>query len=335
MIQPVKSQLPSSQSDHAGLQSMINQCSLLGEGIDFVQGAGGNLSFKEENILIIKASGTRLKDAPKKQIFIELPLDEARKQVLNREDLSDLVLSQSSPALRPSIETAIHSLLPHKFVTHVHSVGAISRAIDNNVQKTSDSISDLGKVVVVNYAKPGIPLAHAILTQLSTSTVDPDEPLIVILGNHGIIVAAAATEQVQDILETVESRWRVKNLAPLVTSANSRNSYNELFPPGTLNTRQARILLGGALTPDQVVFLGTNPFIDDPSVDESPSILIERNGSVWAPATLSADAVEIAQSFVHIAQCAEETCSPNYLTAQQMDELLNWDAEIWRKAQER
>lgn len=329
------SHITSYKSPQAGLTSMIEQCAFLGNGIDYVQGAGGNLSFKEGDVLTIKASGTRLKDAVTKQIFIELPLTQARNEVLEREDLSDLVSTQNTPALRPSIETAIHSLLPHTFVTHVHSVGAISRAIDNNVQESSDSISDLGKVVFVGYAKPGIPLAHSILNELSSSTIDASQPLIVILGNHGIIVAARTAEEVQGILESVESRWRSRELATFEEPSKVSEGYVELAPAGTLNKLQAQVLLGGALTPDQVVFLGKTPFISSSVLGGPTSILINQDGSIWAPSNLSADAIEIAQSFVHIAQCSETSCTPVYLTAEQMDELLNWDAEKWRKAQER
>jgi rhamnose utilization protein RhaD (predicted bifunctional aldolase and dehydrogenase) len=317
-----------------GLTDLVSQSLYFGASSCFVQGAGGNLSFKNDDTLLIKASGTRLKDAASKPIYIELDLANARGAVLVREDLSDLVKPNSSTSgLRPSIETAIHSLLPHTFVTHIHSIGAISRAIDKNLGSYLAEIEDLATCVFVKYSKPGIPLAHEILETLQGADVNPNKPLLVLLGNHGIIAAGTSAEEVKQMLSEVENRW-----APSPVSVNTKSmtseGWSELAPKGTLTPRQIDLLTGGAFTPDQVVFLGTTPFSFSGNESSQSRVLIHQDGTVVADSALSVDAWEIAGSFVQIAAATTQNCEPQYLSNDDMDQLLNWDAEKWRKAQE-
>ena len=47
----------------------------IGNNLDLVQGAGGNTSFKDGEILWVKASGCWLRDALRREIFIPLILN--------------------------------------------------------------------------------------------------------------------------------------------------------------------------------------------------------------------------------------------------------------------
>lgn len=314
---------------------LVDQSIFLGEGDRYVQGAGGNISVKQNKVLIIKASGTRLNEAGFKNIFVKLDLEQAQSAVLDRENLSDLVIEDGhSSGLRPSIETAIHSLLPHKFVTHVHAIGAISRSIDKNFSSSITEIENLAKVIPVPYAKPGIPLAREILAALSAEVIDPQKTLIVLLGNHGIIVAGPDAQQIQEIIVQVEDIWAPVGLE-IVGNGVDEDGLSQIAPQGTLTLRQSELLCGGALTPDQAVFLGELPFSRKGPNQSRSQVVIDEDGSVWADPGLSSDALEIAKSFILIARATSPECEPNYLSAQQIDELLNWDAEKWRKAQEK
>lgn len=312
------------------LRKLSNAADSLGKGINYVQGAGGNLSYKDENVLVIKASGTRFSDAANTNIFLELPVGATQKKVLETEDLSSIV--KSSPSSRPSIETAIHALLPHTYVLHLHSVASLSRAILINLSTYADELKDLAAVAVVPYAKPGIPLAHAILEVLPTQNMSPENPLIVLLGNHGIIIAGPAIELILNIVRQIDERWNPQQKANVPVEINE-NGWKQIAAPDSVSSAQAILLSSGVLTPDQAVFLGESPF--SLGMDKGSEVSIEPDGSVWARAELSKDSIEIAQSFISIVQNLPPEAKPIYLSAKSVHELLNWDAEIWRKAQER
>ena len=99
-----------------------------------VQAAGGNTSLKDEGIMWIKASGTWLKDAGDRDIFVPL----AHAAILAGLEKNDPACENcvafvrtdlNATGLRPSIETTVHALMPQRVVVHVHCVNTIAWAI--------------------------------------------------------------------------------------------------------------------------------------------------------------------------------------------------------------
>ena len=98
-----------------------------------VQAAGGNTSIKQDSVMWIKASGTWLMDALKRDIFV--PLDLAALSRALAEDSADcenclsfIRQDLNALSLRPSIETSVHGLMSQKVVVHVHCVNTIALA---------------------------------------------------------------------------------------------------------------------------------------------------------------------------------------------------------------
>ncbi len=86
------------------------------------QGSTGNSSAKIDGVLWIKASGKWMADALRDDILIPLDLEEVRRCLRDGVD----------PAVRfpnASLETALHALLPHRIVLHVHCVNTIAWAV--------------------------------------------------------------------------------------------------------------------------------------------------------------------------------------------------------------
>lgn len=107
----------------------------------------------------VKASGTRLGEALGRQVFVGVHDARARADVLGMEDLRHLVVAPAAdPPARPSIETALHVLLPHRFVFHVHAVGSGAASIQRDPARAVDRLAQVGPVAWVPYAKPGITL---------------------------------------------------------------------------------------------------------------------------------------------------------------------------------
>jgi hypothetical protein len=73
-----------------------------------------------------------------------------------------------SAEARPSMETAMHALLPRRWVVHLHSLAAILMA------------DDAGRADVIPFVSPGLELAQAVAPH-STQQV-------ILLANHGVIL---------------------------------------------------------------------------------------------------------------------------------------------------
>src|SRR6218665_109902 len=84
-----------------------------------IQAAGGNSSIKEQDCLWVKASGLWLRDALRRPMFVPV----SRVRALVAAGAADpvgpaLLHAQTAAGLRPSIETTLHALMPHRVVLH-------------------------------------------------------------------------------------------------------------------------------------------------------------------------------------------------------------------------
>ena len=92
-----------------------------------VQAAGGNTSIKRDGALWIKASGKELRAAQADTIFVPVDLAGVRAGIARDEADPTAGRVQGDTALRPSIETTLHALLPQRVVLHLHSAPRWSR----------------------------------------------------------------------------------------------------------------------------------------------------------------------------------------------------------------
>lgn len=307
----------------------------LGADLALVQGAGGNFSLKFENELWIKASGTRLSEAREKAIYLPLDIATLSTLALVTEDIAESRIDHQATAhLRPSIETALHVLLPHRFVFHVHSVSAISAGLTEQGVAAFKALSDEFRTVEVLYAKPGIRLANAVALALG-GAVDPAVPLALLLRNHGIVVGAETAAEASRIIKLIETNLRASPTPASTGRPESVGSpYYSLYPAGTLTAVGARAVSGGALTPDSAVFLGGFPFADaSGNLSESPGH-VGADGSVSVLESIGDDELEILMSLVDVArQIATEPVTT--LTRDEVADLVNWEAEKWRHQMKR
>src|SRR5271170_5985194 len=91
-----------------------------------VQASNGNISVKMDGVLWIKASGRWLANADREEILVPISLSHIRKCLMKGEEIRG---DWPTCRLRPSIETAMHSVIKQSVVLHVHSVNAIAWAI--------------------------------------------------------------------------------------------------------------------------------------------------------------------------------------------------------------
>lgn len=323
---------------------LVNLARQISQRNGFVQGAGGNISYKTAERMWVKASGTRLSEADSRNIFVELDLPIARTLAATSEDFSSAInQDDASINLRPSIETSLHSLLPHTWVAHVHSVGLLGSLISENEIPELETVVPSGtRVIDVPYVKPGLNLSRAVFDRLG-SNFDSTSPAVVLLRNHGFVVASDDLDELVLMLEGIEESVRPATLPSqsVFSHSESDSGWNVVLPAGTVTANQAIVLSAGPYTPDETVFLGDQPFAlvgqssDLVDITESTLFAILEDGAVLSRNDAPKDAIEIGLSAVDFVSAMRPGSTAKPLTHEQIDELINWDAEKWRKAQQK
>ena len=319
-----------------------------------VQAAGGNTSIKNDGILWIKASGTWLANAVDSELFVPVslqPLLEARERDdPNAEKATDFVCQELNPSgLRPSIETTVHAVIPQRVVVHVHCVDTIALAIRSDAQALLGDVLCDFNWLWVPYCQPGLPLSHFISAHLQPE-VD-----VVVLGNHGLVVAADSVAEAESLLDRVRSAVAQK---PLSSHEADTSGLQELcaettYAPSTcrhthaiaMNRYAVAVAEGGSLYPDHVIFLGegTTVMHEESSLTALTEKTQQQRGklpvSIVVP-NLGVVMHRNANASQHaLARCLSDVClrvpadaTINYLNAQENHQLLNWEAEVYRQS---
>jgi rhamnose utilization protein RhaD (predicted bifunctional aldolase and dehydrogenase) len=305
----------------------------------WIQGAGGNTSYKNNHTMWIKGSGKWLADAISGDIFIEVNLADG------------CVLKNNSSELRPSIEVGLHTALPHKYVVHAHYVNALSWLVRCDSFSQLDNLLSGMEWAWIPYAKPGADLASALLKKYQETQVN-----LFLLQNHGLVISSDSISGLRSIMQ--ELAFRLDSDAQLKKDCFSFSGINL---PSNLGWRlpkhqDVHILAlqpishyfkERAIFPDQVVFLGEKPLIieDVSFIKKSFITYLELNGCKpeWAilqdqcvlvPDSFSDGAEELLLCLARIAVRIPFDARINYLSSDAAAELLNWDAEKYRRSLE-
>ncbi len=328
--------------------AVLAYCARIGADPLLVQGAGGNVSWKACDTLWIKASGTWLADAARRDIFVAVDLAQLQAQLtLGNFDLAPRLAQPSS--LRPSIETLLHALMPQAVVVHVHAIEVLAHLVRRDAD--ADLASALRGVpwTQVAYQKPGPELARAVQAALQ---VVPDAK-VVLLKNHGVVIGGADTIEVDDILRGLIARLAVTPRSPVnVAPPEAPLTFNgaDVYLPladslvhqlATDPVLYERLSSSWALYPDHLVFLGAqaHAFASIAALqtalqhcEQWPELVFVRGLGVFAQASF--DHVKLAQLRCYHDVISRQTNEVlNRLEQNQIDELLNWDAEHYRMEQ--
>ena len=232
----------------------------IGKNPMLVQGAGGNCSMKLNDQLIIKSSGSWMGDALDKNIFISLPLATVQ-SAINQIDKDKTILDKAftNLTIRPSIETGLHTLMPHKFVFHVHSIDVLAIAITSLSETIfNEKLKNL-KWKYIKYAKPGSELIYNIKTSIGNEKFD-----ILILENHGLVVGADTINEISNLIDDIVKRIsrkplidaipNYKNLEKLSKKYNLKIPLHNSCHSIAMSKFKTNVAIGGSLYPDHVVF---------------------------------------------------------------------------------
>jgi len=327
--------------------SVIEYCSIIGADPLLVQGAGGNISWKDGDTLWVKASGTWLAEAAEKDIFVavDLPIILA---AIEKGDFSVAPKLRGESALRPSIETLLHALMPHRVVIHLHAIEVLAHLVRVSWQKDFQSLVNTHpNWVTAVYNKPGAELAEAVSLALQNTT----NANVVFLQNHGIVIGGADLDEVDQILKIVIDALRTPSCQycfkqPSVMSLNidGQTTYHPVSDQAVhqLATEAdlfSRLESNWALYPDHVVFLGdfAHTYADEETLQRElrgsanlPELIFIQGLGVFTKSGFSTAKLVQLRCYYDILVRQHEEHGINALTAQQIGELLNWDAEKYR-----
>jgi rhamnose utilization protein RhaD (predicted bifunctional aldolase and dehydrogenase) len=318
------------------LEALARYSARIGSDPEQVQAAGGNTSLKDGHTLWVKASGLWLADAEKRDLFV--PVDTAK--VLDaidsgsEDDVKAATIQGQNPGgLRPSIETSLHALLPHRWVIHTHSVRTIALAIQIDAEaQVAERLKGLSWAWVP-YTFPGLPLTRAIKDAMDSRPID-----IVVMGNHGLVVAGDDLETTAKLLEEVERRLD-QPARPLPASE---------APPrdGLRPVKHARVhtlandptmrawATAGSYYPDHVIFLGPAAAMPE-SRKPGQNLILEEGAGAYLPADAPPAADELALCLALVLARVPEGAELVRLTPEQEAALLGWDAEQYRQSLKR
>lgn len=336
-----------------------------GNKMDLIQSGAGNTSAKtSDKMMYVKASGFKLRDLADGKGIACVSCPQAWQTT--GEDFvewNDKCVN-SAAQLRPSIEVSMHALLGG-IVMHTHPVLALGFLCAENSQRLVDEIfPGSNDVIYLPYAKPGIELGVLLRDALRKKS-SGGYP-VVLLENHGVVAhGATAAEAIVSHEKVLDSFRRYGGKYSTFHDFEPLNPENHINT-GILNAIRAavpefqsmvciRVVDGmpskGILFPDAAVFCGGN-FVELPEDDKSPvsridDILRKFKASWHQPPHIW----KIGDYFVCAAKTLEEAGSvaevwwahensdaisrrisrPRYLSVQIIHDLLNWEAERYRK----
>lgn len=315
-----------------------------------IQAAGGNTSVKDGKVMWIKASGTLLADALSQDIFVPIDLPAMQSAIAERQPRADQPAEFAlEGSLRPSIETSLHAVFSQRIVIHVHCVNTLAIVIRPDAKAVLAERLQGFDWAFVPYGKPGADVAALVMDALGPKTD------VILLGNHGLIIAAETVEAAQTLLvRTVAAlhaparALRQPDLRALVAYATS----NFIALPADHPAHQLALFSdltatadAGSLYPDHVIFLGIGITLlaKDETCDEAtarraalgltpPALVLVPGAGAMMRTDVTPGGLALAQCLGDVLLRLPEGSAVHTLTCQQNADLLNWDAEKYRQA---
>jgi rhamnose utilization protein RhaD (predicted bifunctional aldolase and dehydrogenase) len=322
------------------ISDLRNLSAKLGRDPLLVQAASGNTSVKIGSVLWIKASGKWLSDADLDEIFVPVDIG---------------TMSVCGSGLSPSIETAMHVVLPHKVVIHVHSVNAISWSVrEDGPLHVAERLNGLAWAWIP-YVPSGFPLAREIQRGNEHSPLHRAD--VFLLANHGLVVAADDCESAEALLAEVERRLHVE---PRTAPAPNR-PHLEMMSRGTgwrvpaeplvhalgTDAVSQSIFEGGTLYPCHGLFLGLGAAecdsCDTPAsaietyrarYGSRPSTMAVRGQGLLVSDEMSVTQMQVLIGLTMVIQRIGAEAHVRYLTGCETAELLSTDAYQYRQSVE-
>lgn len=172
-----------------GLGLRVYTSRLLGRDPSLVLYGGGNTSFKQDDVLFVKASGSDLAHVDESS-FCVLRLSATHglleRDGLTNSEMMDLLAScvVRHAEQRPSIETLMHATLPYPYVEHTHADSVLAVINTENGERIAATVYG-ALAPLVPYRHSGVELAKACLQTLQQKATR--QTIGLLLQFHGVV----------------------------------------------------------------------------------------------------------------------------------------------------
>ena len=324
-------------------------CGRIGSNRLLVQGGGGNVSWKDDGCLWVKASGTRIGDALTSDIFVPVDL-ELLKQEISSENFNASPVLLTESHRRPSIETMFHGILPQKYVVHLHEINSLSRLVGRDAKRVFGELMPTEFAwSFVGYHKPGPELAKGIHGS-SDRLADLD---FIFLENHGLIVADDELEMLDDKLAKFNKIFAIEPRAFQIGNLASErdvpkllmNEFSWVMDPDIEVLAIDPSLIdyvenNWVMYPDHAVFLGPKACIVElGDIDEQNSDALAKNSFIFVSQLGVLKNKKATMAELDQLLCYSDVLKRIYVNTDlrnlEYDEvlaLIDWDAEKYRQS---
>lgn len=330
---------------HSNLRIQVQElCKKISPNRLIIQGAGGNVSWKDDLYLWIKRSGTWLSAANNKNIFTPLLLSDLC-DLIKKDQFSLTENMIQSAKGRPSIEVMVHALIKDKFVFHLHMPHVVAKLINDPKGLLLNLFQNGLNARIISYKKPGDELAIAVKKTLN----DYPNTQILLLMNHGVIIYS-------DYIDVIE--YHIKLLNNICEIPCRRVLPNPLQQPTVDNIDNEYKLLSDktlselvtddwfdyleslwAIGPDHIVFLGPYPYTFD-SIDNfyknfkknnKALLIFVKNNAIYIHKKLFLNIHLIQLYFFYdVITRLKDIKNVPVISKEEVMKLINWEAEKYR-----
>lgn len=340
-----------------------------GSNPEYVFLGGGNTSFKTDDTLYIKPSGTTLasiqpndfsavdRSALQSVFTAELPEDVWEREAAVKEIMMLAVRPIGSG--RPSVESPVHDVIEFPYVFHLHPT------LVNGLTCAQDGEAACAKLfpdaLWVEFVKPGYTLSTVVSERLAAAKESRGcQPKVVFLQNHGVFVGGDTLEEIRSVYEAMLDTLRqayTEAGVPLELAIGELDSHAvaATAPPlrtllGTdgqravVNSSPCFSVAEGPFTPDHIVYAKSFPLVGSPTA-ESVAAFAKQRGyaakiiALPGKAVLAADTtlksaketIEVAKDAARVRSLAAAFGGPRFLPEDDYGFIENWEVESYRK----
>jgi len=208
------------QSSEKALRHLVQISRHYGSDKEAVIAGGGNTSFKNDEFIWVKASGTGL-DTIDESGFVKLYREKLQKiatsqfskdsderEVQVKNALFEACFDPAS-AKRPSVETSLHDILNYPFVVHLHPTLVNALMCGKESRKITQNLFG-NEALYIPYTDPGYVLFKKVEEEVKAFRAKfGNDPQLLFLENHGVFLSAGTIDQVKvlykQMIEKIES----------------------------------------------------------------------------------------------------------------------------------
>ena len=272
------------------IQDLISISQYYGNDTRFVIAGGGNTSYKNEDKIWVKASGSSLATITEEGFAVldrSLLSTMADKQYSNdtaeREEQvkGDLEAATITKGKRPSVETSMHNVINYSFVVHLHPTLVNGLMCSQNAKQELEKLFG-EQALLIEYTDPGYILFKRVDDRIKDFRKKfGKEPQVIWLQNHGIFVADNDIESIKEIYTEIFNKIENSIVNKLPMGDRETCSCTELVVPAlrmllsdnglkTLMVRKNELikyyydsignqqLINKPFTPDAIVYTKSN-----------------------------------------------------------------------------